>query len=119
MTNYTTKTLLDNIVYGTPSGNYDGSSQDFYSDPIPAGNYYSGQGSLQTVTYNISNCSANLTVQATLNDLTEQAKWFDVNSQEFENQTATIPANVLGNFCWLRVRVTIFDQGSMTVSVAY
>jgi hypothetical protein len=119
MTTYTTKTLLNNIVYGTPSGNYDGSSQDFYSDPVPAANYYNGQGSLQTITYNIANCRANLTMQATLNDETGQAKWFDLDTQEYTDRTDIIPVNIVGNFCWLRVHVTNFDQGSITVSAAY
>ena len=49
MNSYTTVTLLPTTVYGTASGNYDGSSQDFYGNSTPAANYYAGQGNLQTI----------------------------------------------------------------------
>ncbi len=49
----TRDTILDTTVYGTPSGNYDGSSQDWLSDPVKAANYYRGQGSIQTVTFRV------------------------------------------------------------------
>ena len=32
----TTETILGTTVYGTPSGNYDGSSQDWFSDAVQA-----------------------------------------------------------------------------------
>ena len=44
----TTETLLPTTVYGTPSGNYDGSSTAFIGNAIPAANFYGGQGSAQT-----------------------------------------------------------------------
>ena len=40
----TSETLLGETVYGTASGNYDGSSQLFYGDPVIAANYYGGLG---------------------------------------------------------------------------
>ena len=46
----TTESLLGNTVYGTPSGNYDGSSTEFYGDPVIAANYYAGLGAIQTAT---------------------------------------------------------------------
>ena len=33
------ETILGTTVYGEASGNYDGSSQDFYSDAVRAANY--------------------------------------------------------------------------------
>jgi hypothetical protein len=121
-TYYTTQTLLSNIVYGTPSGNYDGSSQLFYSDPFPAANYYGGQGALQTITYRLQNAVARITIQATLNDSQDAAKWFDVDSHG-DGETAdtgTFPVNVLGNFAWIRARVELFEDGTIqSVTVAY
>ena len=38
----TTETLLNSTVHGIPSGNYDGSSQDWFSDAVKAANYYRG-----------------------------------------------------------------------------
>jgi hypothetical protein len=121
-TNYTTQTLLSNIVYGTPSGNYDGSSQLFYSDPVSAANYYGGQGALQTITYRLQDAIVKITIQATLNDSRDAAKWFDVDSygDGESTDTGTFPVNALGNFVWVRARVEMFDSGTIqSVTVAY
>ena len=50
----TTQTILGTTVYGVPSGNYDGSSQDWSSDPVTAANYYRGRGGVQTVTFSVT-----------------------------------------------------------------
>lgn len=120
--NYTTQTLLTNVVYGSASGNYDGSSQLFYSDPCPAANYYGGQGSIQTMTYNLTNFVGVITTQATLNDNRDTAVWFDVDEvgDEFLPTTDVYSVTVSGNFVWLRVRVTGFDGGTInSVTAAY
>ena len=62
MTQYTTVTLLPLTVYGTPSGNYDGSSATFVGNAVPAANYYGGQGSLQTLNYIVTGLDAVITV---------------------------------------------------------
>ena len=122
MTAYTTQTLLSDVVYGTASGNYDGSSQDFYSDAVPASNYYGGQGALQTITYRLQNVIARITMQATLNDQVEQAHWFDIDTygNGVDPVTETHPVSVVGNFVWLRARVESFDAGTIqAVTAAY
>jgi hypothetical protein len=122
MTAYTTLTLLNNVVYGVASGNYDGSSQDFYSNAVPAVNYYGGQGALQTITYRLQNVVARITIQATLNDQAEPAHWFDVDTygNGVDPVTETHPVTVVGNFVWLRARVESFDGGTIqAVSAAY
>jgi hypothetical protein len=123
MTQYSTVTLLPETVYGTASGNYDGSSQDFYGDVKPAGNYYGGQGNLQTVAYRVSNFTGFITVQATLQTDPLQAAWFDVDV--YGDGSTVIPTdyhpvNVVGNFAWLRVKVTGFDSGTIqSVTASY
>ena len=118
---YTTLTLVDNVVYGTASGNYDGSSQDWSSDAVPAANYYGGQGALQTITYQLQDFVGVITVEATLNDLQESAPWLEV-ANIGDGSTAdsgTIPATVLGNFVWLRARIVGFESGTITITVSY
>ena len=122
MTAFTTVTLLPETVYGTASGNYDGSSQLFYGNVVPAANYYGGQGSLQTITYRVENFVGIVTIQATLNDIPSEAQWFDV---DVYGDGSTVlndyhPVNITGNFSWLRARVAGFDSGTIQfVTAAY
>lgn len=122
MTQYTTQTLLSNVVNGVPSGNYDGSSQLFYSDGVPAANYYGGQGSLQTITYRVTDFVGVITMQATLNDSRDSAIWFDIDTYGDGSTVLSEihPVNITGNFAWIRARVTGFDSGTIDlVTAAY
>jgi len=122
MTIYTTQTLVANVVYGQASGNYDGSSQDWYSDAVPAANYYGGQGSLQTITYQLQGFVGVITIEATLNDAQLSAPWFEVATYSDGStiETGTIPVNVVGNFTWLRAKITGFDSGTIqAITAAY
>lgn len=73
----TTKTILDTTVYGTPSGNYDGSSQDWISDAVTAANYYRGQGSIQTVLFSVTDFEGIMHLEATLDTNPDSAAWFE------------------------------------------
>lgn len=122
MTTFNTLTMLDNVVYGTASGNYDGSSQLFYSNAIPAANYYAGNGSIQTVRYVLQGFIGTITVQATLNDLPDQAQWFDISERGdgFTPESGITGTTVTGNFSWIRARVSGFDAGIIeSVTVSY
>jgi hypothetical protein len=119
---YTTIPVLENVVYGTASGNYDGSSQLFFSNAVPAVSYYAGNGSIQTIRYELTGFVGIITVQATLNDLPDQAQWFDI-SERGDGSTADFgvtTATVTGNFSWIRAQVEAFDAGIIqAVTVSY
>jgi hypothetical protein len=122
MTQYTSLTLLPATTYGTPSGNYDGSSTTFLGNAVPAANYYAGQGIVQTLTYTIANLQAVITVQATLQDNTPQAAWFDIDV--YGNATVPVTGtqanSIIGNFSYLRAQVKDFTAGTITsVTAAY
>jgi hypothetical protein len=122
MTAYTTQILIDDVTYGIASGNYDGSSQDWYSNAVPAANYYGGQGNLQTIVYQLQGFVGIITIEATLNDAQESAPWFDVAtySDGSSVETGTIPVNVVGNFTWIRAHITGFDAGTIqAITAAY
>lgn len=122
MTTYATVSILDNVVHGTASGNYDGSSQLFYSNAVPAANYYAGNGSIQTIQYNLLEFVGVITVQATLNDLPEQAQWFDISVRGDAStaDSGITSATVTGNFSWIRARVEAFDSGTIqAVNLSY
>jgi hypothetical protein len=116
----TTQTLLTDVVYGQASGNYDGSSLDWFSDVVPAANYYAGNGSIQTLFYNLTGFVGTITVQATLNDLPEQAQWFDISERGDGStpDTGYTSSTVTGNFSWLRARVKGFDAGTIVAVTA-
>lgn len=108
--------LLDSTTYGTASGNYDGSSQDFYGNPVRAANYYRGQGSIQTATVRVTGFVGRITLQATLADQPSiQAAWFDVATygDGVTPATDTRPFTITGNFTFMRVRVELFDAGTI------
>ena len=118
----TTKTILGTTVYGTPSGNYDGSSQDWASDAQEAANYYRGRGGLQTVLINVTNFVGEIVIEATLDSIAETAIWFDTYtySSPVTPITDIHPTNIQGNFVWLRARVVGFDGGTInSVTVSY
>jgi hypothetical protein len=117
----TNLTILGNTVYGTPSGNYDGSSADFVSDAVKGVGYYAGQGSLQTAFITTSNLLGVITLQATLDDDPASANWFDVLT--FGDASSQItdyyPVNLTGNFVWIRAAITFFEAGSLGVTLSY
>jgi hypothetical protein len=122
MTVYTTQILVNDVTYGSASGNYDGSSQDWFSNAVPAANYYGGQGTLQTITYQLQDFVGIITIRATLNDLQDSAEWFDIATygDGITVDTGTVPVTVMGNFTWIRAEITEFSAGTIqAITVAY
>jgi len=112
----TNETLLPLTTFGTPSGNYDGSSLDFIGNAVIAASYYGSRStSMQTAVLQVTNFVGIITLQATLNDWSEQAVWFDVETYGNASTptTATDTINLVGNFVWLRAAVTEFTAGSI------
>ena len=119
---YTVKTLVSNVTYGTPSGNYDGSSQDWLSDSVPAASYYAGNGSVQTITYQLNGFVGVITMKATLNDQQASAPWFTIATigDGETPESGTIPVSVVGNFSWIMAEITQFSAGTIgAITVAY
>ena len=117
----TTVNILGPTVYGTASGNYDGSSQDWASDAAQAANYYRGRGSMQTITVDVTGFEGVITLEATLDANPHSATWFDTYTV-----TAASPltdrrvVTVTGNFTWMRVHVREFDAGTINfVTITY
>lgn len=118
----TNESLLPTTTYGTPSGTYDGVSTFFIGTAIPAANYYGGQGSAQTAIVQTTNFVGVITIQGTLNDQTEQAAWFDIETYgTLESAvTDTEAVNMVGNFAWVRAQVSGFTGGIInSVNLVY
>jgi hypothetical protein len=117
----TTETILETTVYGTASGNYDGSSLDFDSNGVQAVGYYAGQGSIQTVAISVSGFQGTITLQASLGDTLETALWFDVFNYVADSTLNDYHVeSLIGNFVWMRARVTGFESGTInSITITY
>jgi hypothetical protein len=118
----TNLTLLGLTVHGTPSGNYDGSSTSFDGDGVKSVGYYRGQGSLETVRFEVTGFEGVITLQATLDQHWPAADWFDVYTYDSSGAPSsdTFYTNITGNFVWVRVHVTDFVAGTInSITLAY
>jgi hypothetical protein len=119
----TSTTILDTTVYGTPSGNYDGSSQDWISDAVKAANYYRGYGSIQTVLFSVTEFEGDIRLEATLDSDPDSAAWFETfiyGDGSSIPLTDYHPESIQGNFTWMRVRVEGFSGGTINaVTITY
>ncbi len=118
----TTTTLLTAVTHGTPSGNYDGSSQDWFSDAVKAADYYRGRGGVQTMGFSVTGFQGTITIEATLDTDPDSAAWFStlVYGDASTVTTQNISESVVGNFTWLRARVERFEAGVInTVTATY
>jgi Zn-dependent metalloprotease len=112
----TTEVLITNATYGTPSGNYDGSSQDWISVAGKAANYYRGRGSVQTIDTEFTGFVGICTIEATLDSDPDNATWFGVDLVFGDGSTVLTQSRsdaVLGNFTWIRARVDNFTAGTI------
>ena len=113
----TTLQLLPTTTYGTPSGNYDGSSLDWSGENQQAADYYGGFGTLQTVAFYLLNFQGLIRIEATLDSIpAADADWFKV--YDFDSiadpTTNNFSTNITGNFTWIRATVIGFDAGTIT-----
>jgi len=112
----TTLQLLPSTTYGTPSGNYDGSSEDWSGDRQQAANYYGGFGGLQTIAIYLNSFQGKIKIEASLDaDPVLDSQWFKV--YEFDSTTSTttnaFSTNITGNFTWIRANVEQFEAGTI------
>ena len=112
----TTLELLPLTVYGTPSGNYDGSSTDFNGDRAIAASYYRVANE-QTLRFDLTDFSGLIKVQATLDDdpNSDDHHWFTVYTTPEGEGAVTMfgSVNIRGNFTWMRCKVIGFDGGTI------
>ena len=114
-----TVTILPATIYGTPSGNYDGSSQDWIGDAVQAANYYMGRGSVQTIMFSVNAFEGIMYLEATLDTDPDSAEWFETfvyGDGSTVPLTDYHPATVTGNFTWMRVRVAGFSGGTINAT---
>jgi hypothetical protein len=113
--------LLPLTIYGVPSGNYDGSSEDWAGDRQKAVGYYRQPAGVQSVLFETVDFVGIMDIQATLDaDPQEDLAWFGVLGVNPGLGTQSLSVPVTGNFTWIRIRVREFSGGEITsVTVTY
>ncbi len=108
--------LLPTTTFGTPSGNYDGSSLDFDGVTNKAPGYYTQGANLQTIGYFLSGFTGKIVIEASLKTTPTASDWFTVNTYDATVGTTTknSAVNVNGNFVWIRANVINFAAGTIT-----
>jgi len=111
----TTLQLLPTTSFGTPSGNYDGSSVDWEGDRAKAAAYYVRGGGLQTVAYFLTGFVGTINCQGSVaTNPTTDADWFIVDTYTASSTTTSnFSKNINGNLSWLRAEVKDFSAGSI------
>jgi hypothetical protein len=113
----TTLQLLPTTTYGTPSGNYDGSSEDWSGVRQQAANYYGGFGGLQTIAFFLNAFQGRIRIEASLeSDPVTDAAWFQISEVDAITTALTnnFSRNITGNFTWIRANVTAFQGGTIS-----
>lgn len=115
MSLYNVETILP--LSTPPSGNV------LVGNAYPAANYYGGRNNTQTLTYSLNNFTGNVKLEASLYSSKDAAHWFEVLEGEYTpnsaNVTDVVTRTVVGNFVWVRARVTDFTTGTISATLAY
>lgn len=120
--------LLPTTEYGTPSGNYDGTSTSFAGDRVKGVGYYKSSSNSQTVRFIVDEYVGTITIQASLDeDPVIDSDWFDV--YEFPGDSAQDGSTAIsadfstspqGKFTWIRAKVDGFLGGTVnSVTLRY
>jgi len=124
----TTLILLPQTAYVNP-GN--GDPYTVVGNSQPAASYYLSNQDLQTVNINLTNCTGNIVIQATLATTPQDTDWFkvyelDANANAAPNSApqlasnASIYTNITGTFVYMRALVEDFQGGGVNfVKLSY
>jgi len=115
-------TILELLPQTTYDGGGTANVYTVTGNAQPAAAYYLGNQNLQTVNLKLTNVSANIVIEASLNSNSANAEWFKVyelvananagtGSETFDASNASIYTNVEGNFVYLRAKIVDFAGG--------
>lgn len=103
-----------------PETTFDGSNHVVTGANFPASGYYLTNKDLQTVSWNVTNLTGLLSIEASLVDDPATDDWFAVHTETFDSTTATGYTNIHGNFIWIRAQLIGLTQGVLQhVKVVY
>jgi hypothetical protein len=97
-----------------------GSGPNLTGEKQPAASYYLGKSDLQTLTWNFTNVSATVVIQASLSENPTNTDWFNVYTLTPSSTTELGFYNLSGNFVWLKANITNFTTGVIQyIKVSY
>jgi len=108
--------VISNTAHGSSNGNYDGTSEDWYSDAYKGDGYYGYTDGLHTGSYKLTNFIGSIGFQASLATTPTENDWFDLTDTIISSEdplTTSVFKNFSGNFVWVRIAVTNFTQGTI------
>jgi hypothetical protein len=119
MSQTTTLILLPQTTYINPGNN---SPYTVTGDSQPGASYIITPRSLQTVNINVTNCTGNITIEASLATSPSSTDWFKVyeleananaaaNSAPQIASNASVYTNIDGYFVYMRAKVVDFNGG--------
>lgn len=89
-------------------------------ETVPAASYYLGNRNLQTLTWILSDVTANISIEATLAESPAGIDWFQVYSITANTLSETNYYNIHGNFVWMRAIVHEFSNGVIqSIKISY
>ena len=120
----TATTLIPSTTFGSQSGNYDGSTSGFWSDPAKGDGYYGYADGLHTASWSIKSFTGKVTIQASLLETPTETDWFDVTlvdsagtaqgtAQTYSTSTSHVAYNFTGNFVNVRAYISEWTEGSI------
>ena len=92
---------------------------------VQGASYYLGNQDLQTLSYNFSEVTGNLVIEAALSNPPSDDDWFKIfettaNNSANVNSNASSYTNITGNFVFLRAKINDFQNGTVQyVKVSY
>jgi hypothetical protein len=115
--------LVPYTQFGTASGNYDGSSSQFYGDRQKAVGYYLSKDFINNLRFQTDEFGGSVVIYATLdqdpNDDTD-TDWFSIYTFPGDSTTdgSTVvttdySTSVYGKFTWIRAKVENFTAGDI------
>lgn len=103
------ETILANQVHPGDSTVQSVTGEQFKGD-----GFYNRSDGFHTAQFNLANFVGDIILQGTLATTPQEADWFDISSTLITNGNESIIKNFVGNYIWVRVKVTNWTAGSIS-----
>jgi hypothetical protein len=101
---------------------YEGDNPNHIGTKQPAASYYVSGNNLQTITWNLTNVTGLITIQASLADdpSSNDTDWFTIMTLPCSSLTQNSFANLYGNYVWVRAKMVGMTSGLIhSIKISY